>query len=209
MLDPITTATSIASAAKTLDTAAGKSFLKTVSIYSGVEIKQAENRGKAKKVEEWAYEKESIKIDLHERPKLKLEMAKKLEDYQKKFEWNNLLATVSKAVKHLKPKVNKSKDVNFDSLKLLFDEAKNVSDEEMQEYIAKILAGEYNEPNSVSRQTIRIVQSMTKKDFELFEKYSALFWDGNILPQAYFDIGNIEISKKMDFYMMKFYILKV
>ena len=202
MPDPISAGASIMATkeiSKILNTDAGKGFLKTVSTYAGVEIKEAENKGMAKRNEEWGYEKASIKIDLFERPKLEQEMINKFENYQKRFEWKNFFSTISKVWKHIKPELNNDKEINYDSLKLLFDEAKNVSDDDMQEYIAKILAGEYNDPNSVSRQTIRIVQSMTKNEFELFEKYAGLFWDQEILPSIYFDLGNLEVINKHGF----------
>lgn len=53
------------------------------------------------------------------------------------------------------------------------DKCKSISNEEMQEMWAKILAGEINEPGKFSKKTINILQSMDKNDAERFKSLSS------------------------------------
>jgi hypothetical protein len=102
--------------------------------------------------------------------------------YQDIFdEHKNLYNVIQKTLPKI-PLNQVEKTKNKDNLKLLLDEAKNISDDEMQEYISSIIAFEYNNPNSISRKTIRVLQSMTKEEFKMFEKYSGLFWDSYFIP---------------------------
>ena len=69
---------------------------------------------------------------------------------------------------------------NFDWFVRFYESVGNVSDEEMQDLWAKILAGEVDDSASFSLRTIDILRNMSKKDAELFALVcSHSFADGN------------------------------
>lgn len=49
------------------------------------------------------------------------------------------------------------------------------------------MAGEYNYPGTISRRTIRTIQSMEQTDFKLLEKYTSLIWDEDLIFYNFFD----------------------
>jgi hypothetical protein len=204
MTDPISTAEAIKLANDAVkiikNTETGKSLLNTLGYYLGgknLEISKAKNRGKAKAREKGEEEMETMRIEFYEKPMLQKNLIEKLENSHNQFKWGNLFSTIGKAGKYLKPSASGEPDA--DNLHLLFDEAKLRSKENMQEYIAQLLASEVNEPNSISRQTIKKVQEMDATDFELFAKYASLcFLD--FIPHDYFAIENIENTNNCKHY---------
>ncbi len=56
------------------------------------------------------------------------------------------------------------------------EKSQNVSDEQMQEMWARILAGEANNPGTFSRKTINILADMDKDDAELFSTLCGFLW---------------------------------
>ena len=58
-----------------------------------------------------------------------------------------------------------------------FDKARLVSDEEMQQLWAKLLAGEANHPGTFSKRTVHLVASLDKTDAHLFNKLSSYVVD--------------------------------
>lgn len=70
------------------------------------------------------------------------------------------------------------KKIDEDKIIRLIQLSTQFSSEEMQEYIALILAWEYNQPWSFSLKTLEIVRNLGKKDIELFRKFWWLVFDG-------------------------------
>ncbi len=70
------------------------------------------------------------------------------------------------------------KKINEDKMIRLIHLSTQFSSEEMQEYIAWILAWEYNQPWSFSFKTLEIVRNLEKEDIELFRKFWWLVFDG-------------------------------
>ena len=68
----------------------------------------------------------------------------------------------------------------------LLEHSKEISNEEMQELIAKIIAGEYNVPGTYSMSTLQILKMLGKNELELFEKIGCLLINSSQLPQALF-----------------------
>lgn len=64
------------------------------------------------------------------------------------------------------------------------DKSKMVSDEDMQDWWARILAGEANHPGSFSRRTVNLMADLDKSDAELFESLCIFVWmlQGNKHP---------------------------
>lgn len=57
-----------------------------------------------------------------------------------------------------------------------FDKARIVSDAEMQEIWAKILAGEANKPRTYSKRTINLLSDMDTRDAKLFQSLCNFVW---------------------------------
>lgn len=60
------------------------------------------------------------------------------------------------------------------------DEIRNVSDEEMQSYWARIIKGEYDSPGTFSKHTLTILSDMTRKDAEAFNKLCGMSIGGRL-----------------------------
>ena len=61
-------------------------------------------------------------------------------------------------------------DINPDWIANLFDKTRNVSDDDMQELWARILAGEANVPGTYSKRTVNALSDFDKFDADLFAK---------------------------------------
>ncbi len=90
------------------------------------------------------------------------------------------LATLVK----IKPK-DEIKDDN-DFFWNAIEHAKSVSNDEMQELIAKIIAGEYNAPGTYSMSMLQIIKMLGKNELELFEKMCSLLINGDQIPHDLF-----------------------
>lgn len=75
-----------------------------------------------------------------------------------------------------------------------FDKCRMVSDDDMQQIWAGILAGEATNPGSFSRRTVNLVADLDKRDAELFKNLCGFAWMiGNVTPlvfDAHADIYN-------------------
>ncbi len=78
----------------------------------------------------------------------------------------------------------------------LLEHAKEVSNEEVQDLIAKIIAGEYNNPETYSMSTLQTLKSIGKKELELFEKISGLLLNNEQLPKDLFS-GSENVKEMM------------
>lgn len=67
-------------------------------------------------------------------------------------------------------------DVDDDWITNFFEKARLISDEEMQQLWAKILAGEANSPSRFSKRTVNYMASLDKDDAELFQKLLGFGW---------------------------------
>lgn len=87
----------------------------------------------------------------------------------------------------------------------LLEHSKEISNEEMQNLIAKIIAGEYNNPGTYSMSTLQMLKSLGKKEVELFEQICGLIVlgggkGGEQLPKVLFsgDDNAKEIMKELN-----------
>jgi hypothetical protein len=80
----------------------------------------------------------------------------------------NIEAIAYKAIELLSDTA-KPEQLEQDWLRAFFDKSKNVSDTEMQDLWAKLLAQETNANKSVSKRTINLVEDFDKSDAFLFE----------------------------------------
>ena len=110
-------------------------------------------------------------------------------------QYSNLGSTLQKATPLISSASSNITDDN-DVFWGLLEHAKEISNEKMQELIAKIIAGEYNNPETYSMCTLQIIKSLGKREIELFEKMSSLLVNGNQLPQVLFT-GNPNVKDLM------------
>ena len=67
-------------------------------------------------------------------------------------------------------------EVGDDWITNFFDKCRIVSDEQMQEIWAHILAGEANNPGSFSRRTVNLMADLDRRDAELFRNLCGFVW---------------------------------
>ncbi len=87
----------------------------------------------------------------------------------------NIESVTAKAIPHL-AQDSKPQELDEDFVRYLFDKAKMVSNEDMQEVWGRILAGEANRPGAFSRRTMEIVSQMSPYDAKLFLKFCRSVW---------------------------------
>lgn len=100
-----------------------------------------------------------------------------LQSADNEIEYQNLFWTLQKVLPKLNPWKQKQQ-VDPDKMKRLKDLSKEFSSDDMQEIIAWILAGEYNQPWSYSLRTMEIVRHLSKNEIEMFKKYCWLIING-------------------------------
>ncbi len=99
----------------------------------------------------------------------------------------NMESITEKALPRLDDKANPDAMEN-DWIMNFFDKCRMVSDEDMQQIWAGILAGEANNPGSFSRRTVNLVADLDKRYAELFKNLCGFAWViGNIAPLLVFD----------------------
>ena len=100
----------------------------------------------------------------------------------------NLINTAVKTSKYIEPgKINEI-EIDNDFFWNTIEHSKNVSNEEMQELIAKIIAGEYNASGIYSMSTLQVVKMLGKLELELFEKICSLLVSEEQIPQKLFSL---------------------
>lgn len=93
--------------------------------------------------------------------------------YTEYYKANNFLSVAQKADEYyseMNHNENGSKSYDFDWFIRFYESVGNISDEEMQDLWARILAGEINNPSTFSLKIIDILKNLRKKDAELFDK---------------------------------------
>jgi hypothetical protein len=115
--------------------------------------------------------------------------------YEEGKNQENIESITMKAIPHLSTEA-KPEDLDEDFVRHLFDKAKLISNDEMQELWAKILAGEANKAGSFSRRTLELVSQMSKSDAELFTRLCANVWIIGVpcpmLPQGQHAVRNAD-----------------
>ena len=179
----------------TLTKVAGKFVDFVIKKYTGKSIKVFEAEGDIEA------DKIRTKWEVLEKPFwLQAEAAKMNRQY------SNLGNTLMKATSFITEEENKIEDDN-DVFWGLLEHSKEISNEEMQELIAKIIAGEYNAPGNYSMGTLQIVKMLGKNELELFEKICCLLVSGDGIPQKLFnledDVKDIMNNISVDFGSMQ------
>lgn len=100
----------------------------------------------------------------------------------------NLIDTAVKSSKYIDQ--GKSNDIKMDNdfFWNTIEHAKTISNEDMQELVAKIIASEYNEPGTYSMSTLQTLKMLGKYELELFERMCSLCINGNEIPKEVFTL---------------------
>lgn len=189
MTDPVSLTTAIDNASKVANTPL---FVTVIDKLTGFRISQ------------WAAEGEIRKQIIHdEYQKAKESGIIGMQYIENLRHVTNLIDTATKSAKYIDQ--HKSNDIKMDNdfFWNTIEHAKTISNEEIQELIAKIIAGEYNQPGSYSMCTLQTLKMLGKQELELFEKMCSLCVDTTQIPEVIFSLpDNIKTlmnSLKIDF----------
>ena len=95
---------------------------------------------------------------------------------------HNIEMITMKALEGLKEDARPEK-VEDDWIVNFFDKCRLISDDEMQQLWARILAGEANSPGKYSKRTVNLLSSLDKADAQLFSSLCSFVWNvGDSLP---------------------------
>lgn len=99
--------------------------------------------------------------------------------YTEFYKAKNFLKIAKKADTHYSQRQQDRnyKLYDFDWFMRFYEAVGNISDDEMQDIWAKILAGEINNPSYFSLRTIDVLRNMRKSDAELFLKFCKFSFD--------------------------------
>lgn len=142
------------------------------------------------KLSEWKAQGDIIKAQMHQEYKEATEKGLGFQYATAFREKANVLNVLAKATDYVKEGLAREIALDEDVFWNLIDHAKTISREEMQDLIAKIIAGEYNEQGTYSMRTLQVLKSLGKNEIELLEKATSLLVGGNQLPDHVFRVTN-------------------
>jgi len=115
----------------------------------------------------------------------------------------NIESITKKAILQLKDGADPG-NIERDWMVDFFDKSRLISDAEMQELWAGVLAGEANTPGTYSKRTIHLVASLDKSDAILFTKLCSYVWNVGLLVPIIFDTKqDIYRKNEIDFPSLK------
>lgn len=172
MTDPVSLAKTIKSASKVANTPLFTTIIDKVTGF---------------RLSKWAAEGEVRKELIHDEYEKAKEggiMGMQYIEYMRNTE--NLIDTAVKSSKYIDP--NKTNDIKMDNdfFWNTIEHAKTVSSDEVQELVAKIIAGEYNKPGTYSMSTLQTLKMLGKNELELFERMCSLCVNDNEIPKTVF-----------------------
>ena len=97
------------------------------------------------------------------------------------LEQSNLENTIIRALSHLDDDAA-PQDMDNDWVKNHMSQCRHVSDDEMQEWWARILAGEANNPGSYSKKTLNVLGDLERTEAQLFSTLCNFVWTFGIEP---------------------------
>ena len=153
------------------------------------------------RISQWAAEGEVRKKAIHdEYEKAKREGIMGVAYIKALRDTTNLIDTAVRSTKYINP--NKTNDIKIDNdfFWNTLEHSKSVSNEEMQELIAKIIAGEYNSPGSYSMNTLQTIKILGKNELEIFERISSTLINVDTIPIQIFNLStkSIELMKELN-----------
>lgn len=150
------------------------------------------------RISEWAAQGDTIKkqiLDGYEEAKQKgLGI-----QYVSAFRANaNLLNTGVKASKYIDPGIQNSVSIDNDVFWGLIEHSKEISNEQMQDLIAKIIAGEYNAPGTYSMSTLQILKSLSKDDLRLLAFFGSFYLPDHGFFKSFFSMDKEAIKARTE-----------
>ena len=178
--DKSTSLVNLGELSKPADTLIKKVSLAVGGLFEPWQIKRV---AKAKAAADLINAVSEIKItDLHRRS-----MSRFVEEEATKQE--NMEEIIKKSIPHLNEKSDPN-EMDDDWVTNFFDKSRIISDNEMQNLWAQVLAGEANSPGTYSKRTVNFLSSLDKKDAELFQILCRYCWLVDDLMPLIFDIKN-------------------
>lgn len=141
------------------------------------------------KISEWAAQGELRKKILHdEYEKAKENGIMGMEFIKSLRQTSNLIDTATKSTKYINQEKQNDIQIDNDFFWNTIEHAKTISNEDIQELIAKIIAGEYNQPGSYSMSTLHTIKLLGKVEIEIFEKLGSLLINDSQIPHEIFGL---------------------
>lgn len=141
------------------------------------------------KISQWSAEGEVRKKLIHdEYEKAKENGIMGIQYIKSLRDTSNLIETAVKSTNYIDQ--DKPNDIKFDNdfFWNMIEHAKTISNDEMQELIAKIIAGEYNQPGTYSMSTLHCLKMIGKSELEAFEKIASLCINYSQIPEQVFGL---------------------
>lgn len=111
----------------------------------------------------------------------------------------NMETITEKAIPQLEDGSNPNK-MEDDWVTNFFDKSRIVSDSDMQNLWASVLAGEANSPGTYSKRTVNFLGDLDKRDAELFSALCSFGWSVGTFTPLIFDVmASIYNDKGLDF----------
>ena len=115
----------------------------------------------------------------------------------------NMEDIIDKAEPHLNAEA-KPDSMEDDWLTNFFDKSRIVSDSDMQNLWARVLAGEANAPGTYSKRTVNLLADFDKSDAELFTKLCGFVWIiGGVVPLVFDEQAEIYNQQGINFGSLK------
>jgi hypothetical protein len=141
------------------------------------------------KISQWAAEGEVRKKQIHDEYEDSKKMGIVGIQYVSALRSStNLINTAIKSSQYIEPNKTNEIEMDNDFFWNTVEHSKNVSNEEMQDLIAKIIAGEYNFPGTYSMSTLQTIKMLDKNEIELFERVCCLLINEDQIPQELFSL---------------------
>ena len=156
------------------------------------------------KISEWSAEGEVRKKIIHdEYEKAKENGIVGIQYIKNMRETTNLIDTAVKSSKYIDPEKSNDIEMDNDFFWNAIEHSKSISNDEMQELIAKIIAEEYNKQGTYSMSTLACLKTLGKTELTLIEQLATLCISNYQIPKEIFSlpesIKKIMSELKFDF----------
>ena len=127
------------------------------------------------------YKDENLQIQLHELQERAMQRFV-YQEVQRQFNIEDIADKTADILKNRE--IQSNEDVSFNWISRFIDSAKDVTESEIKDLWAKVLAGEIIQPNTVSLRTLDVLKNMSKKDAELFMKVMPFIINNSYIPNS-------------------------
>jgi hypothetical protein len=110
----------------------------------------------------------------------------------------NLINVAAKSAAYIDQDNKASPSIDNDFFWNTIEFAKTVSNEEVQDLLAKILAGEYNKQGTYSLRTLQILKNLDSELLDSFKEICSLVINGHTIPRQVFNLDK-GLSSRPDY----------